>query len=101
MTRLLRVAVLCALAACGDTDPAPRARELDVSRKEQALALHRATLARELSHDPAHLKPLRLGKGVRAVRVERGFRHVTMLELEGDGGVRRGCVDELPAEASP
>jgi hypothetical protein len=84
-------------AACGADHP--KAAEVQaVASKEQALARHRTSLARDLSRDPANLKPVQLARGIRAVRIESGFRHVTMLALDRAGGAHQGCADELSSE---
>jgi hypothetical protein len=91
----MRASVLVLLIGCG-ADDAASSREPELARKQQALALHQSSLSRELSRDPANLKHVQLTNGIRAVRIESGFRHVTMVAVDRDGGVRRGCVDELP-----
>jgi hypothetical protein len=99
-----RATLLClALAACSSeaAEPGSASREQeDVVRTQSALSLHRAKLARDLARDPANVKPVQLAHGARALRIESGFRHVTMVRHEGDGGVRRDCVDTLPGEAA-
>jgi hypothetical protein len=91
---------LLVAAACGGEPRETAVEGAVLTRGQQALALHRSSLARDLSRNPTNLKRVQLAKGIRAVRIESGFRHVTMVKLDRDGGIHHDCVDELQIEGA-